>query len=194
MAAQKLTEKRAQTAIIISAFACCGNKYFEERCKRYGYKVVDLDSENYGWKKDDKGEFILENDERVRSKTWDTNYLDAIEAKARTPGNNKTIILVSTHPQTREGLPKRGLKFSVVHPKLELKREWLDRIIERKSPSEMVDSFTKLWRTFITDCANTKLDEGYKCHTLGSRQYLSDIVHDIVDGIPKPSTGKPSTN
>jgi hypothetical protein len=194
-------KKGKQTAIIISVFACCGNTSFKKNCKDYGYTVVDLDSEKYGWKKDDKGQFIFEIKKdnkgqlikkKVRSETWDTMYLKAIEAEARKPENKNTIILVSTHSQTREGLPARDLKFSVVHPESGLKKEWLGRMEESKSTSGMVDIFTESWGKYIRECANTTHAE--KCHTLGPGQYLFDIVHDIVDGFPKLSTGKPSTN
>jgi hypothetical protein len=59
---------------------------------------------------------------------------------------------------------------------------------ERKCSPEMVNSFTKNWTAFVGDCKNTTFTKGYRRHTLGSGQYLSDVIHDIVDDFPKPST------
>lgn len=173
-ATQKATpkaNKAAQKAVIISAFACSGKTYFTQNAEKLGYTVLDLDSSNYGWTKDKDGK-------KVRSKTFAQEYIDDIVAKATGPkATNKTILLVSTHPEVRNVLPEKGLRYSLVYPKKALKTEWLDRMRDRGSPESLLGIFNDNWDSFIGQCKESNNCTHY---TLGRGQYLSTIVDNIL--------------
>ncbi|KAH6970444.1 hypothetical protein BKA56DRAFT_496862 [Ilyonectria sp. MPI-CAGE-AT-0026] len=153
---QKITQK----AIIISAFPCAGKSWLQHH-SHTGYPVLDLDSSRISFLGDGK----------PRNPQFKENYLDEIQKFI----GQRTVILVSTHEELRNGLKDRGLKYSLVFPERGLKNQWLTRL-KKRGDYGLADLLQEDWDKFITGCMNQK---GCEIHPLGSGQYLSTIIEDI---------------
>lgn len=117
-------------AKIISGFPGVGKTYFAEN----NSGVLDSDSSTF-----DKANFP-------------ENYIAHIKSKLDDP--DVKYILVSSHKEVRSALVRAGLKFTLVYPILEMKEEFLDRYVFRKSPNAFVSLMEKEWTNFLTSCFN----------------------------------------
>ncbi|KAK4031283.1 hypothetical protein C8A01DRAFT_21477 [Parachaetomium inaequale] len=152
-----------QQAIIISAFACSGKSWLSQHAKQLGYTVVDLDSSAFSF----------------RNGTRNPNFLQDYIAEIRSKAQQKIILLVSTHDEVRKALVDSRLWYALVYPKKTLKKEWLQRMVARGSPPQLVAIFDKNWDLFIAQCMN---QQGCVHFPLGPQKYLADISRAIVQG------------
>lgn len=133
---------------IYSAFPGVGKSHFH---KHSNLKVLDSDSSNF-----DKNYFPQ-------------NYIDHIKSNL----GKVDIILVSSHEDVRNALVEEGLEFTLVYPNMDLKNEYIERYIQRKSPYNFIKLITDNWGNWITQLQNQK---GCKKVELTSGQYLSDVL------------------
>jgi hypothetical protein len=75
-------------------------------------------------------------------------------------------IFISTDPEGLRLLHNKGFAITLVYPLNELRNEYLDRYIERDSPSEFIGVFMKYWHPWINElkeqsyCKHIVLTEG----------------------------------
>ena len=82
-------------------------------------------------------------------------------------------IFVATDPEGLRLLNNEGFNITLVYPKNELRDEYLDRYIERDSPSDFIGVFMKYWNTWI----NELKEQSYCKHiVLNKGQYLQDVL------------------
>ena len=82
-------------------------------------------------------------------------------------------IFVATDPEGLRLLNNEGFNITLVYPKNELREEYLDRYIERDSPSDFIGVFMKYWNTWI----NELKEQSYCKHiVLNKGQYLQDVL------------------
>lgn len=62
-----------------------------------------------------------------RSKTWYKAYINI----ATNLCNQGFVVFVSSHKEVRDWMNKNDIEFTVICPSLELKEEWLKRLLER---------------------------------------------------------------
>lgn len=87
-------------------------------------------------------------------------------------------VLITTYGDVLQELNKRNIKYCLVYPKIELKEEYRQRAIERKSDTSFIEGFFSRWDTHINDCINNKNTNKI---VLESNEYLSDVIEKIAD-------------
>lgn len=82
-------------------------------------------------------------------------------------------IFIATDPEGLRLLNNEGFNITLVYPKNELREEYLDRYIERDSPSDFIGVFMKHWNDWI----NELKEQNYCKHiVLNKGQYLQDVL------------------
>jgi hypothetical protein len=115
------------SAIIISAFFCCGKTTFANNHPEM--KVIDMEGED--WLKTKKGVF---------NPKWPNNYIQAIKGNL----NKYDVIFVSSNGSVRSALAKEKIPYVLVYPENtpECYNEWNKRCCSRGTP--------RLWECFIS--------------------------------------------
>jgi hypothetical protein len=104
-----------------------------------------------------------------RKGDFPTNYVDDV---VNAMGTSK-YLFISTDPVILDEVNKRGIKLNLYYPQNELRNEYLDRFIERKSPFDFIGVLMVNWDKWIDQLK--VLDYGE--HTvLSSGQYLQDVL------------------
>lgn len=82
-------------------------------------------------------------------------------------------LFISTDPVISKGLKELGIEVKLIYPSIELRNEYLDRYIDRDSPSDFIGEVMKNWTTWITE-----LHEQNYCKQieLESGEYISDVL------------------
>ena len=83
------------------------------------------------------------------------------------------IILVSSHDVVRDALVKEGIPFTLVYPDKKMKKEFIQRYINRKSDPKFIELLDKNWDNWITEMEN---QTGCEHIVLQPNQYLSDVI------------------
>lgn len=78
------------------------------------------------------------------------NYIDHIRQLYEEGSSD--IIFVSSHDVVREALIDAGLPFTLVYPSKGLKKEYLRRYMDRKSPQGFIDLVETNWDTWLDEC------------------------------------------
>ena len=82
-------------------------------------------------------------------------------------------IFVATDPEGLRLLNNEGFNITLVYPRNELREEYLNRYIERDSPTDFIGVFMKYWNTWI----NELKEQSYCKHIpLNKGQYLQDVL------------------
>ena len=82
-------------------------------------------------------------------------------------------IFIATDPEGLRLLNNEGFNITLVYPRNELREEYLDRYIERDSPSDFIGIFMKYWNDWI----NELKEQSYCKHiVLNKGQYLQDVL------------------
>lgn len=113
---------------------------------------------------------VLDSDSSKFDKTFfPKNYIDHIKANL----GKVDIILISSHEVVREALVKEGLRFTLVYPNIDLKKEFIERYKQRGSPESFIKLVSDNWTEWITQLQN---QNGCKKIELSTGQYLSDAL------------------
>lgn len=121
-----------------------------------------------GYQDSDSSLFSWAPTSRTRHPEWPDNYLDHLEEAAKFK-----VVLASTHAEVRKGLVARGIPFTLVYPSLEMKREYIQRYVDRGSSAEFIELLESQYEKWIRELMN---QEGCEHFVLTSGQYLSDIL------------------
>lgn len=140
---------------VISGFPGVGKTKFIGMSQLY---VLDSDSSNFSWAS--KG---------VRNPDFPKNYIDHIKAHI----GLVDIILVSSHDIVREALESNGIKYYLVYPDKSLKKEYIQRYIERGNDENFINFITTNWDGFIDKIESDTYPTKIK---LSSGKFLSDLL------------------
>lgn len=194
-------------AVVISAYPCCGKSYCYEKLKKR-YVILDSDSSQFSWitrkpteeevkeyaeRLKEKREPLIGNDFliekyrnseiRARNPEFPANYIKHIQEYM----NEVDIIFVSSHLEVRKALQEAEIEYVTVYPDPDLLEEWVGRMYLRKSPESFIKFQIANWEKFTKEVDNEP--HGKYVHRLKPRQYLADVVDDIVAVCHDTDTG-----
>lgn len=124
---------------VIAAFPGCGKSYASKNY-RGNYFMLDSDSSEYSWVKNDKGE-------KVRNPEFPQNYINHIKENI----GSVDIIFVSTHEQVLDALEENNIDYVLAYPlnTSDNKEKWKRRFVARGNDDAFVDFIMSNWDNFI---------------------------------------------
>lgn len=148
-------------AIIISAFPGCGKSKFYEESQNTNLKVLDSDSSNFSWIKDELG-----NNTKERNPEFPNNYINHIKENL----DKADVIFVSSHESVRKALEQNNLEYVLVYPNKNVnKEEWIKRFIKRGDSESFINFISSNWDKFISEL---ELETFPTHYTLDEYNYL----------------------
>lgn len=152
-------------AKVVSAFPACGKSTYYREWSRYspenvwrkrnngeqayredgsiiGEKIIDSDSSNFSWVKDENG-----NNTKERNPNFPQNYINHIKEKMET----EDVIFVSSHDVVRKALKENGIEYHIFYPDKSMKNEWIRRFKERGNDEKFIEFISNNWDEFIDD-------------------------------------------
>jgi hypothetical protein len=150
---------------IISAFPGTGKTYYH---KLHPETTLDSDSSSFSWSYRIDGS-------KYRNPEFPQNYIDHIKSNI----GKYEFIFVSSHAEVRKALHENCLYFYLIFPESDRKAEFLQRYIDRNSPTEFVNLLDRMWDEWIYSC---------RCDNLRSVNYsisapsnLSEALSDLIE-------------
>ena len=163
------------SARIISAFPACGKTTYYKEWSKYspenvwrtrnngedaydesgnpvGFKILDSDSSEFSWVKDENG-----NNTSIRNPEFPQNYIDHIKEKMQ----SEFIIFVSSHDVVREALKQNNIPYDIFYPRKDQKEEWINRFRKRGDDEKFISFISDNWDKFIDDIE--KDDYPFEC-------------------------------
>lgn len=134
---------------IFSVFPASGKTYAAKKLTEEGYKVLDLDSNNYShWYKYENDFFIKE--QEVQNPLFPQNYIKVIEEAI----GEYDFIFISTHKEVRDFLENKNIKYSLVYPNHNMKEEWIGRCYLRGNNHGFCNKLVSNWDQWIKELDN----------------------------------------
>jgi len=164
---------RYKPTIVISAFPACGKSYMFKNHNGKPYTMLDSDSSEFSWIKDNKG-----NNTKERNPEFPENYIKHIKDNI----GKVDVIFVSSHSVVRKALNKNNINFFMVYPDKSMKEEWVSRFRERGNDEKFISFILNNWDDFIDEievedkCLKEKLSSN------SSSQYITnEYLHGCFD-------------
>lgn len=148
---------------IYSVFPACGKTYCHEHQEDYGLKILDSDSSEFSW--------IRDNGVKERNPDFPNNYIKHIKENI----GKYDYIFVSSHESVREALDKERIDFTIVYPSQHCKAEWVGRCYIRDKNGESgcgAEAMYNNWEQWILECFATGIN--HKEIVLYPTEYLSE--------------------
>lgn len=157
---------KTENTLVASAFPGCGKSYLYNKSLNKDIKVLDSDSSNFSWIKDEDG-----NNTKERNPEFPQNYINHIKENI----GQCDIIFVSSHKEVRDALKANNIEFVVIYPNDDLctKMNFMKRYIDRGSDENFINLMKANWSKFITEIEN---DKGLNKIKLFNSQTISDII------------------
>ena len=158
---------------IFSVFPVSGKTYAAKKLTEEGYKVLDLDSNNYShnWDKI-KPYFCL-----GKNPSFPQNYIKAITDAI----GEYDFIFISTHREVREELEKNNIRYSLVYPNYSMKNEWISRCYLRGDTKEFCDKLANNWNQWIKELDNvTYSNDGCTNRVFLNSSYGTRYLYDAI--------------
>lgn len=157
--------------VIISAFPGCGKTHATTKLNGKLYDIIDSDSSNFSWVKDENGD-----NTDVRNPNFPQNYIDHIKDNI----GKVDIIFVSSHKEVRQALKENHMKFILVSPRQNMKSEWMNRFAQRGNTKKFIDFMDTNWDQFIDDIYKEKDDYCIVNWLNRNHLYLDSVYLDFV--------------
>ena len=141
-------KNKAYNTMVISCFPGCGKtEYYKYENVEYpktifDKKVLDSDSSNFSWIKDNEG-----NNTKERNLDFPNNYIKHIKNNI----GKVDIIFVSSHKVVRDALKENNINYTLVYPKMEAKKQWLKRFVQRGDSEQFIKFIDVNWEGFIKE-------------------------------------------
>lgn len=149
---------------IISAFPGCGKTYCFNKYKDSNIKILDSDSSEFSWIKDENGINTKE-----RNPDFPMNYINHIKGNI----GEVDIIFVSSHDIVRNALKENNIKYILVYPCLGAKEEYINRYIARGSDENFIKFIDHNYEEFIN---NMKLESFPEKVELNYEETIDDLL------------------
>lgn len=156
---------------IISAFPGCGKSHATKFLNNKKYTILDIDSIKFSWLKDENG-----NNTDKPNPEFPKNYIQCIKENI----GKADVIFISSNKEVREALKENKIKFILVSPRLNMKKEWIRRFDERGNSLHFIEFIAKNWDKFINEI---KEEEDDYCTVNWLNQnhlYLDSVYLDFV--------------
>lgn len=131
-----------KNTIVISAFPACGKSYKVKNYNGKPYTMLDSDSSNFSWIKDELG-----NNTKVRNLEFPNNYIKHIKDNI----GKVDVIFVSSHKEVRQALRDNNIKYFMVYPTIDMKEEFLKRMKDRGNTEEFIKMFEDKFEEFVIE-------------------------------------------
>ena len=167
-------------SIIVSGFPGVGKSHLFRNSGEYD--IVDSDSSQYSWIKDENG-----NNTTERNPNFIPDYMAHIQEMI---DSNVDVILVSSHNDVRRALRDYGHTYILVYPNRDCKEEYLERYRLRGSTTSFIELLDNNWNEFIDDMIeDTGFNATYSI-ILDNGEYLTiesiiQATEDIADAAKK---------
>lgn len=187
-------------AKVISAFPACGKSTYYREWSQYskdnvwrkrnngeqvfnniglpcGDKILDSDSSQFSWVKDENG-----NNTDVRNPDFPNNYIQHIKDHLET----EDIIFVSSHDNVRKALEENNIDYYLVYPDKSLLDEWVYRMKNRGNNKKFINFIISNWDKFINDIESEtfptriKLEDGVNTDAI-TVTVMNCIINSIMD-------------
>ena len=153
--------------MVISAFPASGKTFAFKQQDKCSFRIADSDSSNFSWTKDGN-----------RNPEFPKNYIEHVKYLMNLPDDERPhFIFVSSHESVRNELIEQGIDFMICYPSIELKYEWMRRIVSRGSGQMFADFIAEHFESFINDIEKL---EGNPLVTLYKFEEADETVSDIV--------------
>lgn len=189
------------SAIIVSAYQCCGVNYVVEIQKELGLLIPDKlirsdyfrhkyelpteeEVEQYRQRRKEKKQLSLMGDEYFVSKfrstlqekpdpTFPQNFIDFINENK----DSSDVIFVDSGLYTRQILTDNNIEFVTVFPKKNALNSWIGRMYRDNTNDIKIDRMISEWDKVMDDV--NKEPHGDFVVRLGSDDYMSNIIQDL---------------
>jgi len=138
----KLIYEKVFRTKVISAFPACGKTYFYKNKQDDFEGILDSDSSDFSWVKDEDGKNTEE-----RNPDFPNNYIQHIKENI----GKVEIIFVSSHKVVRDALKENDIDYNLIYPRKDQKEDWMRRFINRGNNENFVNFISKNWDSFIDD-------------------------------------------
>lgn len=138
---------------VISAFPACGKSYTFENSQDCFRGILDSDSSEFSWVKDENGKNTTE-----RNSDFPNNYIQHIKDNL----GKVEIIFVSSHDVVRNALKDNGIDYTIVYPDKSMKDEWLRRFKKRGNDEKFIDFISTNFEKFIDEIEEETFPEKVK--------------------------------
>jgi hypothetical protein len=156
---------------VISAFPACGKSYCFNHYQDK-YSMLDSDSSEFSWVKDENG-----NNTKERNPEFPSNYIKHIKENI----GKVDIIFVSSHDVARKALAENDIKVIMVYPSKNMKEEWMKRFEDRGNTEAFMNFISDNWDNFIDDIENEDNDF-YKVCLCSEKAYINiNLLNDLYD-------------
>ena len=135
--------------IVVSAFPACGKSYMQNNYNDKPFTMLDSDSSQFSWIKDENGVNTKE-----RNPDFPDNYIKHIKDNI----GKVDVIFVSSHDIVRVALNENKINFFMIYPDKSMKEEWIRRFRERGNDEGFIKFIGDNWDDFID-----KIEEEEKC-------------------------------
>lgn len=153
--------------MVISAFPASGKTFAFKQQDKCSFRIADSDSSNFSWTKDGN-----------RNPEFPKNYIEHVKYLMNLPDDERPhFIFVSSHESVRNELIEQGIDFMICYPSIELKDEWMRRIVSRGSGQMFADFIAEHFESFINDIEKL---EGNPLVTLYKFEEVDETVSDII--------------
>lgn len=165
---------------VISTFPGCGKTYCYNKYLDSDIIILDSDSSNFSWVKDENG-----NNTKTRNPDFPENYIKYIRENI----GEADIIFVSSHDVVRKALEEHDIDYFLVYPhsNKECKDSFIDRYKKRNSPQSFINFISENYEKFISDMKreffpyNILLDKNETIDDLLTYGYCEHMVARFAD-------------
>lgn len=163
---------RNRRTLIISGFPAIGKSFLFNNEKYKDLSILDSDSSQYSWIKDEKGENTKE-----RNQDFPNNYIQHIKDNI----GYVDIILVSSHKVVRDALKENNINYVLVYPYKVGKEDFINRYISRGNDSNFINFIKDNWDNFIEEMDSENFPKKLR---ISSDKYLSDYIDKMLKYCP----------
>lgn len=154
---------------VISAFPGCGKSYIYKnynntKYNKKNWKILDSDSSDYSWLKDENG-----NNTTERNPDFPNNYIKHIKDNI----GKVDVIFVSSHKEVRKALKRNNIDFFLVFPTKDMKNMFIKRYKDRGNTENFINFISNNWDKFIDDMENESDKQCLIEHLTPKNPYLS---------------------
>lgn len=153
-------------SIIISAFPGMGKIHFIKSSKNL--KVLDLNSVNYKYIKADLNK--ISGTRREYNPEFPNNYIEKLK-EVISSADAPDIVFVPTHTEILNALEKNKIKYFIVYPALNDKKDFITRYRSNGNSSKFIVNMESNWERFIDNIIN----ETYPVH-IKSKDITPELV------------------
>lgn len=164
-------------ATIIFGFPGIGKTYAFLHQAELNLKLVDSDSSEYHWTKDDEGNKIAHPD-------WPKNYIDHVVEIGNSEEKIADYILMSTHEEVMNAMKDKFETMFCLIPDKEAKDYFIDLYKNRGNDEAFIAKLSENWESWIRDTMSRAFDNNCTVVIIGPDRHYKTL-YDFLKNPPK---------